>query len=128
MPGIAGLGAGLRYLQQNSMKEIFAREAAQARRCVAALENMGMQVFWGDHQGGTVSFLPGIDPEEFAEKLAQRDIAVRAGLHCAPLAHESAGTLKTGTVRVSFGHDATTWQTDRFLQVAEAIFNKKYLQ
>ena len=41
--------------------------------------------------------------EEMAQRLAERDIAVRAGLHCAPLAHESAGTLHTGTVRVSFG-------------------------
>ena len=45
-----------------------------------------------------------------AELLAQRGIAVRAGLHCAPLAHESAGTLDTGTVRVSFGHDASAHQ------------------
>jgi selenocysteine lyase/cysteine desulfurase len=41
-----------------------------------------------------------------AEKLGAFGIAVRAGLHCAPLAHESAGTLETGTVRISFGHDA----------------------
>ena len=58
--------------------------------------------------------LPGC--EEMAEKLAHRGIAVRAGLHCAPLAHESAGTLQTGTVRVSFGHDAAPEQTDAFLQ------------
>ena len=53
-------------------------------------------------------------PEEAAEMVAERlgrqGIAVRAGLHCAPLAHESAGTLKTGTVRVSFGHDAALRQ------------------
>ena len=47
-----------------------------------------------------------MDCEEAAQKLAEQGIAVRAGLHCAPLAHESAGTLETGTVRVSFGYDA----------------------
>ena len=45
-----------------------------------------------------------------AQILAKQGIAVRAGLHCAPLAHESAGTLETGTVRVSFGHDANPAQ------------------
>ena len=50
--------------------------------------------------------------EELAEKLAKQGIAVRAGLHCAPLAHESAGTLETGTVRVSFGVDACPQQIE----------------
>ena len=58
--------------------------------------------------------------EEFAEKLAQKKIAVRAGLHCAPTAHESAGTLETGTVRISFGHDTSDCQTEQFLQAVKA--------
>jgi selenocysteine lyase/cysteine desulfurase len=52
----------------------------------------------------------------FARELAQRGIAVRAGLHCAPLAHESAGTLQTGTVRISYGHDGDPAQTDGLLR------------
>ncbi len=39
---------------------------------------------------------------EAAARLAEAGIAVRAGLHCAPMAHRSGGTLETGTVRVSF--------------------------
>jgi selenocysteine lyase/cysteine desulfurase len=62
-----------------------------------------------------------MDCEEAAEKLAKMGIAVRAGLHCAPLAHESAGTLETGTVRVSFGFDAENWHTDRFVQAAAKL-------
>ena len=115
VPGIAGLSAGLAYLEQTGTEQIFRREQTQARRCAAALENMGMQVFAGEHQAGAVSFVPKLDCEEMAEKLGQRGIAVRAGLHCAPLAHESAGTLETGTVRVSFGHDAAPWQTGNLL-------------
>ena len=53
-----------------------------------------------------------------AAMLAKQGIAVRAGLHCAPLAHESAGTLETGTVRVSFGWDNTSAQTEAFLSAA----------
>jgi selenocysteine lyase/cysteine desulfurase len=65
--------------------------------------------------------VPGRDCEEAAEILARQGIAVRAGLHCAPLAHESAGTLETGTVRVSFGQDASPEQTAAFLQAIRAL-------
>ncbi len=47
-------------------------------------------------------------------------VALRAGVHCAPTAHESAGTLETGTVRASFGPDASPEQTRGFLQTAAA--------
>ena len=39
--------------------------------------------------------------EELGEALGSLGVCVRAGLHCAPLAHESAGTIETGTVRLS---------------------------
>ena len=42
-----------------------------------------------------------VDSETLAERLGGRGVAVRGGLHCAPLAHESADTLGTGTVRLS---------------------------
>ena len=71
--------------------------------------------------------MSGEDCEELAQKLARRGIAVRAGLHCAPLAHESAGTLETGTVRISFGYDATDAQTDTFLHHLSQIQREKRL-
>ena len=63
--------------------------------------------------------MPNTDCEELAEHLGRQGICVRAGLHCAPLAHESAGTLETGTVRVSFGHDAAPSQTGALLLALE---------
>ena len=128
VPGIAGLGAGIRYIRKQDCKAILTKETAQVKHCAEGLRDLGMQVFTGDCQAGTLSFLPHEDPEDFAQKLAKKGIAVRAGLHCAPTAHQSAGTLQTGTVRVSFGHDATSWQTDRFLRAAQACFREKYLQ
>ncbi len=121
VPGIAGLGAGLLYLKQTGIDNILAREQKQVKTCAAALKKMGMKVFSGPHQAGTVSFLPGMDCESAAQMLARRGIAVRAGLHCAPLAHENAGTLQSGTVRVSFGHDASDEQTKAFLQAASKL-------
>ena len=119
--GIAGLHAGLRYLQQTGIAHISKRERKQAEKCVAGLKKLGFKVFSGPHQSGTVSFLPDMDCEIAAQLLARQGIALRAGLHCAPLAHESAGTIQTGTVRVSFGHDATDVQTRAFLQAVSKL-------
>ena len=121
VPGIAGLDAGLRYLKQVGIGNILEQEQTQAKRCVAGLKKLGMKVFSGPHQAGTVSFLPGMDCETAAQILARRGIAVRSGLHCAPLAHESAGTLESGTVRISFGHDACDAQVRALLQAASKL-------
>ena len=112
VPGIAGLDAGLRYLQETGIERIFYRERNLAKKCAENLAAMGFQTFSGDQQGGTVSFVTE-DCEKTAQHLAARGIAVRAGLHCAPLAHESAGTLRSGTVRVSFGYDSNLSQIQK---------------
>lgn len=121
VPGIAGLDAGLSYLLRQGTDHIFRREHAEVKRCAAALADMGFTTFSGPHQSGTVSFVPRDDCEEFAGLLAKKGVAVRAGLHCAPLAHESAGTLDTGTVRISFGHDAAPRQTETLLKILKSI-------
>ena len=57
-----------------------------------------------------------MDSELLAQKLARYGIAVRAGLHCAPVAHRTAGTFETGTVRLSlspFNTDAEIARTAR---------------
>ena len=105
VPGYAGLTQGLGYVAKTGEERIFRREHAQLLRCVEGLKKRGMKVFSGPHQAATVSFLCGMDSEEAAALLARQGVAVRAGLHCAPLAHESAGTLAQGTIRVSFGYD-----------------------
>ena len=121
IPGIAGLTAGMEYLKRVGIETIRRREEEQAKRCISGLKKRGIQVFSGEHQSGTVSFRAGIDCEEAAARLAQMGIAVRAGLHCAPLAHESAGTVETGTVRVSFGFDANSAQTEGLLRAISKL-------
>lgn len=106
VPGIAGLGAGLEYISQRGMENILCQERKCTLECGEMLKKCGFQVFFGTHQTGTISFVPEMDCEEMGERLGRMGIAVRAGLHCAPLAHESAGTLESGTVRISFGQDA----------------------
>ena len=121
VPGIAGLGAGLKYLKRTGISTIYSREKQAAQYCANGLKKLGFRVFSGESQGGTVSFVGNSDCEEIGENLAKQGVAVRAGLHCAPLAHESAGTLESGTVRVSFGHDASVQQAKDFLRILRKI-------
>ena len=123
VPGIAGLSAGLEYVQKEGIDRIFHREQREMRRCVKRLETLGYTVFTGKNQCGTVSFVPNCGCEELADYLGKQGICVRAGLHCAPLAHESAGTLSTGTVRVSFGHLASAQQTGNLIFALEKFRN-----
>ena len=66
---------------------------------------------------GIVAFAhQSIPSETVAEYLSEQyAIAVRGGLHCAPLMHEALGTLDGGLVRVSFSHDNTVREIDTLL-------------
>ena len=104
VPGFAGLEAGIRQILVEGADVIGRREAALAAYTARELGKLGYEVFAGPHQMGTVSFRGREDCQTLCDRLEA--IALRAGLHCAPLAHRSAGTLDTGTIRVSFGWDS----------------------
>lgn len=126
VPGICGVAAGIARLSHLEPGLVAKREAELASTVARGLARLNCRVFCGAHQGGVLSFLPPeVDCERAAASFAERGIALRAGLHCAPLAHESAGTLDTGTLRISFGPDSTENQTERFLRTAAALFRKK---
>ncbi len=123
VPGIAGLNAGVDFIQRVGMESVAKREHEQLRICAKGLERLGLHVLHGKAQAGTISFLTDRDCEEVAYELGKQGIAVRAGLHCAPLAHESAGTLDSGTIRVSYGYNASLNQTKAFLQGLVKVLN-----
>lgn len=118
VPGFAGLAAGIRCVAERGPETIFRNEHRETLRCARGLETLGFEVFTGEHQAATLSFRGKGDCQELADWFAVRGVALRAGLHCAPLAHESAGTVDTGTVRASFGWEASQAQSQNFLQIA----------
>lgn len=120
VPGIAGLERGM-TLAETGMQQHHTAAAREASQCARQLERLGFRVFHGRHQSGTVSFVPKGDCELFAQRLGEKGIAVRAGLHCAPLAHESAGTAASGTVRISYGRDASARQTQALLRAIKTL-------
>lgn len=121
VPGIAGLAAGIRFVRRRGPEAIGAREHGLAEFSAKRLQKMGMQVFAGPHQAGTLSFCTGLDCQQTADVLGREGFALRAGLHCAPLAHHSAGTIHTGTVRASFGWNGNASQAEAFLQAVSKL-------
>ena len=126
MPGIAGLLEGLRFVQRQGVARIADYEGELGRYAAQRLADIpGVEVFSGPEQTGVVSFrAAGMDCEELGEALAARGIALRAGLHCAPLAHRTAGTLETGTVRISPSVFNTEMHIDIFLREVGSILRE----
>ena len=129
--GIAGLLEGLRFLERRGVEKIAAQEAALIHRlgeglCAAS----GAEVFLsGDpaEQAGVLSFrLRSRDCEEVGEELGRQGFALRAGLHCAPLAHETAGTLETGTLRASVSAFNTDREVEKFIHAVWELDAAKY--
>lgn len=126
VPGAAGLLAGLRFLRKRGLESIRRQEAALIRQAAEGLSRLPeVQVYAAQGSGvqtGVLSFrLPQKDPGWVAEALSRRGIAVRAGLHCAPLAHATGGTEQTGTVRVSVSAFNTSREITAFLTAMQAL-------
>lgn len=120
IPGIAGLLEGLRYVSSKRPGEILHHEQELTAQAVKGLSSLpGVTLYAAkrpETQAGVLSFtVDGMDCESVGEELGQRDIAVRAGLHCAPRAHETAGTFGSGTVRASFSDFNTPSEIRRFV-------------
>ena len=124
VPGAAGLLEGLRFVRQKGGAALLRHETALKDLAAGELAKLpGVEVFHSaKHQSGVLSFrVAGRDVGEVADRLAQGGVAVRAGLHCAPLAHQSGGTGRTGTVRVSFSAFNTQKEVERFVRVLRQL-------
>lgn len=129
MPGIAGLLEGLRFVRRRGTEQILGHERHVAGRLARQLRDMEEVHLYASHeeglQTGVLSFtVEGRDCEEIGETLAEKGIAVRAGLHCAPVAHRTAGTLESGTVRVSPSVFTSPEQIDRFCGLLRGIIRE----
>ncbi|TVX99957.1 aminotransferase class V-fold PLP-dependent enzyme [Cohnella terricola] len=108
--GLAGLSEGVNYVLKETPEAIHKKEQQLTFELMAGLQEIEGITLLGPELGADrtaiVSFLvEGIDPSEMAFVLDQQfGIAVRAGFHCTPLGHETAGTYETGAVRASPGY------------------------
>lgn len=122
--GIAGLAEGLRFVRAKTPQTILRHEQRLLRQLIAELRALPrLCLYTGEAQSGVLSFtVEDTDCEEAASLLGKHGAAVRAGLHCAPLAHESAGTKDSGTVRASFSAFNTTQEVREFARLCKKLF------
>lgn len=124
--GLAGLAAGVRFVQETGVDKIAAHDRKLAQRFVDGLECIpGAKHYGGAIAGrtGVVAMnLGGLDSAVVADALANDyGICTRAGAHCAPLMHKAIGTEKQGAVRFSFGWFNTAAEVDEALNALAHI-------
>lgn len=129
VPGLFGLEAALNWVQEKQVATIQQHEQLLRRALLDQLSGVSNVTLFGDEVAdeqavGVVSLaVEGFDPQDLAAILdADFDIQTRAGLHCAPGAHRSLGTLETGgTLRVSVGASTTLLEVRHFVESLRQI-------
>ena len=107
--GVAGLAAGIRYVQEKGLDALRSHEVALTERLWHRLDELADVEVFGHRdlarRVGTLSFrCAALPAAEVGGILDQAfEVAVRPGLHCAPYIHRSLGSFPEGTVRVSPG-------------------------
>lgn len=106
--GIAGLNAALEFLKETGTETIHKKEIALMRRFLDGIKDIECLKLYGDFdtddRAAVVSLNLGeYDSSEVSDELSYTyEISTRPGAHCAPLMHESMGTVDQGMVRFSF--------------------------
>jgi cysteine desulfurase/selenocysteine lyase len=118
--GLAGLGAGVRFVLEQGVEKIRRHEEALTAQLIEGLQAVpGVTVYGGcdaARQMATISFdVAGLEPSEVGLRLDEEyGIMCRVGLHCAPSAHKTIGTFPTGTVRFGLSY----FNTEEEIEVA----------
>ena len=125
--GIAGLGAGVKFIQEEGMEKIRRYEDHLTDVLIEDLRQIpGVTLYVakeGAEQAPVVSLnVNGFEPGEVGTILDQAfDIKVRTGLHCAPIAHRTIKTFPKGTVRLSPGYFNTIQDIELTVSALERI-------
>lgn len=118
--GIVSLGKAVEWV--NKKMETLAKENEKnSKLLLEGLKKIhSVKIYSSANESGIVSFIvKGKNSEELSDYLNENNIAVRGGLHCAPLMHKFLGTLSTGLVRVSFGYNNTERDVIKVLKAVE---------
>ena len=122
-PAILSMLEGVRYLKAN-FASIRERTLALTSYLIEGLKKMpAYRLYSTPNESGIVAFShERLQSETIAQLLSEHfDIAVRGGLHCAPLMHQALGTIEGGLVRVSFSHFNCEREIDELLSALKIL-------
>jgi cysteine desulfurase family protein len=127
-PGIAGLKEGIKYLNGIGIDEIRRTELEMISHALFRFSELEKVTLYSCKKAadmvGVFAFnMEGYEPSELAHILDTKyGIMVRSGLHCAPLAHESIGTIETGAVRASIGYATKRDEIDALFTALKELY------
>jgi cysteine desulfurase/selenocysteine lyase len=125
--GIAGLGAGARFILAQGIAQIRAKEQGLTRMLIEGLQSIPGVCLCGcgkaEKQVAICSFtIAELTSSEVTMELDEEfAIMSRPGLHCAPIAHQTIGTFPQGTVRLSAGYFTTEEEINFALEAVGKI-------
>lgn len=126
-PGIAGLGAAVRWVKEQDPAKLYERAMALANRFLEGVREFAGVELLGDYDAAirmpiVTLNMPGIESGDLSDRLGfAYNIQTRAGAHCTPLLHEALGTDKRGAVRFSFAASNTEEEVDYALAALHEI-------
>ena len=129
MNGISGLKAGVDFVKNRGIKNIYNHEYKLAKRLFNGLANNRKVITYNKSfdygkVAPVVSFnIDGVYSEDLVAKLNKYGIMTRGGLHCSPLAHTTMNTIESGTVRVVPGAFNTINDINYLLNVIRKLTN-----
>lgn len=123
-PSIISLLAGIDYIERTGQEEIEQRINSITERCADIINSIPNSVLY-EYGNGVISFnIANIPSEIVSRELDKYGVYTRSGLHCAPLAHETIGTSKIGTVRVSLSYLNKFREIDEFYKILNSVCKK----
>jgi len=126
-PGIVGLGAGVGFVRTVGVDQVRSHELGLLERLLGGLAGIKGVTVHGpaglrDRAGiVAITFEDAQAPAVAADLDSRCGIAARAGLHCAPCAHQTIGTIETGALRVSLSYLNIEEEIDYFLECLAGI-------
>lgn len=127
VPGIIATGAGIDFINQKTIKNIYKHELNLCRYVYKKLKLPDIKLYAPcpefNEYAPVISFnIQGMTSEEVGLHLNKFGIAVRSGIHCAPLAHRFIGTAENGTVRISPSLFTSYEDIDKLIFVIKRLF------
>lgn len=122
---IISLGAGIDFLNKN-LELIIKKEEKLSKYLYKSLQKLKfLEIYSNETALNVFSFnIKNLDSNEVANILNEKySIAVRSGLHCAPLIHKKLKTEKLGAVRVSIDYNNEFYEIDTLIKALNEIFN-----
>jgi cysteine desulfurase family protein len=127
MPAIWSLNAALVYLN-NNWNQVNAKEKDLMKRLLDGLRVVRNIKIYDEEEErvSTVGInINGISSDKLVQLLDQKGICVRGGIHCAILAHEALGTVKSGIVRLSVNSFNEKEEIDEVISVLKEVGDYK---